>query len=92
MFLHIGDNVIIEINKIIGIYNIESLEESKEYKKLIEELTQKRLLENNKNLGEKKSIIITKEKNGIKGYYSNISSVTLAKRAEKNKIQTFRRF
>ena len=86
MFLHIGNNIIIEMKKVIGIYNIESINQTKEYKRLIEELTEKRLLENNKNLDEKKSIIITKEKNGIKGYYSNISSVTLAKRAEKNKI------
>ena len=86
MFLHIGNNLIIETNKIIGIYNIESIEKTKEYKRLIEELKEKRLLENNKNLEEKKSIIITKEKNGIKGYYSNISSTTLAKRAEKYKI------
>lgn len=86
MFLHIGNNIIIEMKKVIGIYNIESINQTKEYKRLIEELSEKRLLENNKNLEEKKSIIITKEKNGIKGYYSNISSVTLAKRAEKNKI------
>lgn len=87
MFLHIGNNIIIELNKIIGIYNIESIENTKEYKRLIEELSEKRQLENNKNLDDKKSIIITKEKNGIKGFYSNISSVTLAKRAE-NKIET----
>lgn len=86
MFLHIGNNIIVETKKIIGIYNIESIKQTKEYIRMIEDLKEKRLLENNKDLDEKKSIIITKEKNGIKGYYSKISSVTLAKRAEKNEI------
>ena len=36
MFVHIGNNIILEEKDIIGIYNIESMKDSEEYKNLIE--------------------------------------------------------
>ena len=38
MFVHIGNNIILEEKDIIGIYNIESMKDSEEYKNLIESL------------------------------------------------------
>ena len=38
MFVHIGNNIILEEKDIIGIYNIESMRDSEEYKNLIESL------------------------------------------------------
>ena len=37
MFLHIGDNYIVNENDLIMICNIESMKDTKEYKKLMKE-------------------------------------------------------
>ena len=82
MFLHIGNNEIINKNDIIGIFNIKKIKEKKEFENIIIALKEKEnliIINNN----EKNTLIITSEKNNIKGYITNISSITLAKRIEK---------
>lgn len=44
MFVHIGNNIILEEKDIIGIYNIESMKDSEEYKNLIESLKEQIIL------------------------------------------------
>lgn len=56
---------------------------SKEFKLIYEKLKEENnILDVSDN--HKKSIIITKEKEVLKGYISNISSITLAKRVDLN--------
>ena len=85
MFLHIGNNYIIKKEEIIGIYNIKSIKNTKEYKKIIENLKKNNNLikiENN----EEKTLIITENSKIVKGYICNVSSTTIANRL-KNTIK-----
>lgn len=81
MFLYIGDNKILDSKEIIGIFNLQTIEKTEEYQKIKNKLEEKHSLEkqNKKN----KTMILTQEKGQEKGYFSNISSFTIAKR---NKI------
>ena len=77
MYLHIGNNVIINKENIIFILDYENLKDNKIFKEFYEGIDK-----NNKydiSEGKAKSIIITKENNIIKAYISNISSTTIAK-------------
>ena len=83
MYLHIGNNNIVEQKDLIAIYNIETIKETEEYKRIIGDLENKHLLIKEEGMDEKSLIIIKKDDNII-GYISNISSTTIAKRTEKN--------
>ena len=81
MYLHIGKDFSIEYKSIIGIFDIESLKRTKTYKNIFN------TLKNNVvdiSEGNNKTIILTKEKNVVKAYISNILSNTLEKRIEEN--------
>ena len=84
MFVHIGNNIILEEKDIIGIYNIESMKDSEEYKNLIESLKRTDNLVSQAN-GDARSLIMTKENGKIVGYETNVSTMSIAKRAEDNK-------
>ena len=81
MFVHIGNNIILEEKDIIGIYNIESMRDSEEYKNLIESLKRTDNLVSQAN-GDARSLIMTKENGKIVGYETNVSTMS---RAEDNK-------
>ena len=85
MFLHIGNNIIIKQNEIVGIYNIKSLKKTDEYEKMLNNLKKKKKLIFNDNT-EENTLIITEKNKKIKAYITNISSVTIAKRLENNII------
>jgi hypothetical protein len=79
MYLHIGNNNVINSEKIIGIFNIETIKNSAEYKKLIKLLQKENNIINiSENL--EKTFILYNEGESIKAYISNISSTTLNKR------------
>lgn len=81
MYLHIGKDIILEIRNVIGIFNIESVIKTKEYQDIIEKLTeQKRLVDFSE--GIKKSLVLICENDKLKGYISNISSLTLCNRVQ----------
>ena len=84
MFVHIGNNIILEEKNIIGIYNVESMRDTVEYKNLIESLKRTDNLVSQAN-GDARSLIMTNEKGKIIGYETNISTMSIAKRAEKKK-------
>ncbi len=76
MYLHIGKDYVINENNIIGIFNIETISKSKEYKKFIESIKKDLIDISDEN---QKTLILVKDKN-IKGYITNISSITLKNR------------
>lgn len=76
MYLHIGKDCVIEENKIIGVFNIESIKKNNEYKNLYENI--KDFLIDISEENPKTLILINDEE--IKGYITNISSTTLRKR------------
>jgi len=82
MYVHIGKEFIIPENEIITILNLEKMLEHKKLDDIFNELN----LENNVidiSQGNNKSLILVKKEEKIKGYISNISSQTLAKRIQK---------
>lgn len=87
MFVHIGNNIILEEKDIIGIYNVESMRDLEEYKNLIESLKRTDNLVSQVN-GDARTLIMTKENGKIVGYETNVSTVSIAKRAEENKKGT----
>ena len=84
MFIHIGNNIILNEKDMIAIYNIESIQDTEEYKKIIKDLKEKHNLKEESEINNK-SLIITKESDRIIGYMTNISSITIAKRAQMNR-------
>lgn len=86
MYVHIGKDIIIKDNEIITILDLEKMLFNKKLEDILNELN----IENsdiidisNKN---NKSLLITKKDNKIKAYISNISSITLSKRIQKEII------
>ncbi len=82
MYLHIGKDLIINSEEIIAIFNIESLEKKNSLENICKNL---KISDNIIDISEenKKSLIIVNKNKEIKGYISNISSVTLGKRTSK---------
>ena len=82
MYLHIGKDISVKIEDIIGIFSIENLEKTKEYEQIINNLNGN-ITDISEN--KKKSLILTVENNVKKGYISNILSTTLEKRTKTQK-------
>ena len=80
MFLHIGKDKVIEKKDLICILDIESLKINDKINNIIEKLEQeKNIIDISEN--NRKTLVLVKENNILKGYISNISSTTLGKRS-----------
>ena len=79
MFVHIGNNIILKQEDIIGIYNIKAIKNTNQYIKIINNLKDNNKLIKIENT-EENTLIITEKNKIIKGYITNISSVTIEKR------------
>ena len=75
MYLHVGKNMIIKKENIIGIFDYEEMKNNQTSSALLEKM---KII--NTSEGIEKSVVITKEGNEMIAYISNISSVTLLKR------------
>ena len=82
MYVHIGKDVVINSNDIIAILDIESLEKKKNLEEVLQNL---KISDNIIDVSEKnkKSLIVLEKNNKVLGYITNISSNTIAKRANK---------
>ncbi|WP_331446036.1 extracellular matrix regulator RemB [Natranaerobius thermophilus] len=78
MFVHIGDNIVLPIKEIVGIFDISVLEDkaTRDFLKISEE---EGFVKNNKYDNRERSFVLT----GQNIYFSPITSVTLKKRIEK---------
>ena len=85
MYVHIGKDYIIEEKNIIAILDLENLLENKKIEDILKELKIENNIINNKN-GNEKSLILVKKQEKIEAYFSNISSTTLVKRMQKERI------
>ena len=79
MYVHIGKNICIDSNKIICILNLETIKNTNEFKESIKK-EEKNIIDISD--GNKKTIILTKEKDGMKYYITSILSGTLEKRTK----------
>ncbi len=84
MYLHIGKDIIIKKDEIIGIFNVESIIQTKEFNLIIENLKLSNRMIDLSN-GEAKTLILYKKQNNLCGVISNVSSNSLGKRNTKNK-------
>ena len=76
--LHIGKDIVIDENEIIGIFDLEGLKKTKVGKEFLENIKDDLI----KIEEKEKSLILVKKNEKIKGYISNILSVTLEKRCK----------
>ncbi len=79
MYLHIGKDFVIKKKDIIGIFNIEYIKNTKEYKSMYLNLEEKKNLINVSEKQDKTFILLENNKK-IKGYITNIGSNTIGKR------------
>ena len=81
MYVHIGKDTIIPSKNIIAIINLEKLLNNKSMEEIKKEINLEKIIDI--SLGNKKSLLIAKNKEKTEWYISNISSTTLAKRFQK---------
>jgi hypothetical protein len=81
MYVHIGKDTIIPSKNIIAIINLEKLLNNKSMEEIKKEINLEKIIDI--SLGNKKALLIAKNKEKTEGYISNISSTTLAKRFQK---------
>jgi len=81
MFLHIGKDLVVHQKDLIAILTIESIQNKKSFEDVCKSLNirDKIIDVSDQNM---KSLILVQEKGETKGYITNISSATLAKRAQ----------
>ena len=82
MYLHIGKDIIIKRDEIIGIFNIESILDTKEYNCIIETLKEVNRIQDISN-GEPKTLVLYTKENNLCGVISNVSSNSIGKRNTK---------
>ena len=63
MYLHIGKDIILKKEEIIGIFNIESIAETKEYKIIIDKLKEERKIQDISKEDQKTLILYKKNDN-----------------------------
>ena len=77
MYLHIGKNYAIKNNSIIGIFSYDNIKNTREFKGLYENMSNKII-----DISEKqpKSFILIEKDNEVLGYVTNIGTNTIKKR------------
>ena len=79
MYLHIGKNCVIKDNSVVGIFDIEKIQNTREYQNLYNDLeANKKIIDIANN--QKNTFVLTEENKNIKGYISNIGTSTIKKR------------
>lgn len=79
MYLHIGKDIVLKKEQIIGMFNVESILDTKEFNIIIEKLKNENSITDISN-GEPKTLILYKQKDNLCGVISNVSSNSLGKR------------
>lgn len=79
MYLHIGKDCVINNNDIIGLFNLDYIGNTKEYRSMKKYLQENKLLEDISNNQEKTFILLENNKK-INAYISNISASSIRKR------------
>ena len=82
MYVHIGNDTVINSEEIIAILDIKSLEKKDSLENVCKNI---KISDNiiDVSEGNKKTLIVMQGKNKNRGYISNISSITLGKRTSK---------
>ena len=82
MYVHIGNDTVINSEEIIAILDIKSLEKKDSLENVCKNLgISDKIIDVSEN--NQKSLIIVNKNNDTNGYISNISTITLGKRTSK---------
>lgn len=84
MYLHIGKDIVLKKEQIIGMFNVESILETKEFNIIIDKLKEENSITDISN-GEPKTLILYKQRDNLCGIISNVSSNSLGKRNKNDK-------
>ena len=79
MYLHIGNNDMVLVRNVIGVFNLQQLKNRRENKKFLAQISEKELKDK-----ENKTLVLTEENGLLKPYCTNISGMTIRKRIEKD--------
>ncbi|HPJ75323.1 MAG: DUF370 domain-containing protein [Clostridia bacterium] len=87
MFLHIGDDLVLREQDIIGIFDFETSTLSKHTKKYLQDKEKKHsTLAVSEQIPKAFVVVQKKEQKEPKVYFTLVSSITLKKRAENNRL------
>ena len=79
MYINVGKDLVIKEEDIIGIFNLDYIGNTKEYRKFKSNLEEQKLLQTiTPNLG--KTFILTESQGKSKAYITNIGASTIGKR------------
>ena len=76
MYLHIGNNDMVLIRNVVGVFDIDKIKDSKYNQNFLSKISDKEKKEN-------KTVVLTIENGLLKPYFTNISVMTIKKRIEK---------
>ena len=82
MYIHIGKDILLKKEEIIGIFNIESILETKVYNTIIETLKLTNRM-NDISSGEPKTLVLYKKDETLCGIITNVSSNSIGNRNKK---------
>ena len=83
MFLNISKDVIIRTKDIVGVFNLDYIKNTKEYRNFLSNMMEQRQIVKDGDKQEK-TFILTQNEKGTKGYITNISTNTIGKRKRKD--------
>ena len=78
MFINIGKDSIIRTKDIVGIFNLDYIRNTKEYRNFLSNLQENKEIV--KMSDQEKTFILTQNAKGTKGYITNVSASTIGKR------------
>ena len=78
MFINVSKDTIIRTKDIVGIFNLDYIGNTKEYRNFLSNMIEKK--EIIKISEQEKTFILTKNDNYTKGYITNISANTIGRR------------
>ena len=76
LYLHIGNNDMVFVRNVIGVFDLEKIKDTKYNKKFLSKISDKSMKDN-------KTVVLTIEDGLLKSYFTNISVMTIKKRIEK---------
>ena len=79
MYIHIGKDLVIRAEDVIGIFNLDYIKNTKEYRSFYANLEEKKQLINIAETQEK-TFILVENQGKTKGYLTNIGANTIGKR------------
>ncbi len=83
MYINIGKDLVVNDENIVGIFNLDYVRNTKEYRNFLSQLEENKQVERLVDNAEK-TMILTQNRDRVKAYITNIGSATIGKRKKRN--------